>query len=271
MAMAYYDNPAGRLHDLLARLGENPPSSPVIAAWAEVLGVQRDEVIVHLGPVADLVRQVQNEADKAGSRALLAPVERYRSIWARPIFPVDQAFDAQLRNVLPDQAAMEALDTVSALLHETAPDGVVPEEGELDARKKELRSLIDEVEVATEIPEEIKHLLIDRLRAVEEAIEHLNVGGPGAVKRAMEAAMGSLLTTPQTGEVAAKSPTVRKMVTTLWVIWAIFSAGQPVHQSIEGWTGTVQVLTAGPESHSGEEAPTAPPATNGNDGGTAVP
>jgi hypothetical protein len=269
--MVHYDNPAGRLHDLLARLQESPGSNPVIAAWAEVFGVQQDEVVVHLGPVADLVRQIQNAADKSGQQALLAPVGRYRTAWARPIFPVDQAFDAALHKVLPDGAAMEALDTVSALLHATAPDGVVPGDGELETRKEELRNLIDEVEVATEIPDELKHLLIDRLRDVEEAIEHLNIGGPGAVKRAMEAAMGSLLTTPQTSQAAAKSPTVRKVVTTLWVIWAIFSAGQPVHQSIEGWTETVQMVTAGPKTPSAEEEQPAPPATNGSDGGTAVP
>jgi hypothetical protein len=269
--MAYYDNPAGRLHDLLARLRESPESNSVISAWADVLGVEQDKVVVHLGPVADLVRLIQNAADRSGEQALLAPVGRYRTAWARPIFPVDQAFDAPLRKVLPDGAAMEALDTVSALLHATAPDGVVPGEEELEARKAELRNLIDEVEVATEIPDELKHLLIDRLRDVEQAIEHLNVGGPGAVKRAMEAAMGSLFTMPQTGQAAAKSPTVRKMVTTLWVIWAIFSAGQAVHQSIEGWAETVQMVTAGPQDSSGEGSPPTPPVSNGSDGATVAP
>ncbi len=269
--MACHDNPAGRLHDLLVRLRESPGSNSVISAWEDLLGVQQSEVVVHLGPVADLVRQIQNAADESGDRALLDPVERYRTVWARPIIPVDQAFDARLDRVLPDGAAMEALNTVSALLHATAPEGVIPREDELAARKEDLRNLIDEVEVAKEIPSEVKHLLIDRLRDIEEAIEHLSVGGPGAVKRAMEAALGSLLTTPQTSQAAAKSPTVRKMVTTLWAIWAIFSAGQPVHQSIEGWTDTVQMVTAGPESPSGEEAPPAPHVTNGNDGGAVAP
>jgi hypothetical protein len=94
----------------------------------------------------------------------------------------------------------------------------------------------------------VKHLLIARLRDVEGAIEHLNVGGPGAIQRAMEAAMGSVFTTPKASRSAAKSPTVKRMFTTLWAIWAIFSAGQPVHDSIEGWGDTIQMLSSGSES-----------------------
>jgi hypothetical protein len=145
--------------------------------------------------VAELVRQTQDAVERAGEDALVPPVQRYRASWARPIFPREHAFDSPLSNVLPDAAALEALGLVSAQLHSIAPEGAVPDEGELDRVKSQLRDLIDGVQSAKDVPDDVKHLVISRLRAVEEAVEHLNVGGPSAIRHATEAVMGSVLFT----------------------------------------------------------------------------
>jgi len=165
---------------------------------------------------------------------LIAPVLRYRAAWARPIFPKDQPFSGKLEKVLPDEAAMEALDLLSAQLHSTAPEGSVPDEEELDRLKSEVRNLIDGVEAADDIPPEVKHLLISRLRAVEEAMTHLNVGGPRAIRHAMEAVIGSVIYTEDPGSVA-KSQTFKKVASTLLVIWSVFSAGPAIEHSLEAW------------------------------------
>lgn len=245
------------------RLAEQPGNGSLGDAWATVLGVAAEDIAVHLGEVANLIRETQEAASNAGEDALLPMVGRFRDSWTQPVFPRDYAFKDRLDYVLPDQNSLDTLGVVSAHLHAIAPEGVVPSENELERRKEELRSLIDEVGAATDIPDEVKHLLIARLRDVEEAIEHLNVGGPGAIQRAMEAAMGSVFTTPEALGVAAKSPIVKKMFTTLLVIWAIFSAGQPVHDSIEGWGDTIQMLGPGPEKSSQK---TAPPVSADSDG-----
>jgi hypothetical protein len=263
--MPYYDNPAGRLHDLLVRLADQPRNGSLQAAWAAVLGVDVEDIAVYLGRIADLVRETQEAVDNAGEDALLPMVSRFRDSWAQPIFPRTHAFSDRLDKVLPDQNSLDTLGIVSAHLHAIAPEAVVPDESELERRKEELRRLIDEVGAAKDIPDEVKHLLIVRLRGVEEAIEHLNVGGPGAIQRAMEAAIGSLLTTPEAGRAAAESPTIKKVVTTLWVIWAVFSAGQPVHDSIEGWGDTVQMLSSGPEEPSQENQESGPSASANSD------
>jgi hypothetical protein len=124
----YYDNPAGRLHDLLTKLAQQDRTTSVLDGWAAVLHVEPVDVVVHLGRVADLVRQTQDAVSSAGEEALLPPVERYRDSWAQPIFPWDHAFSSPLRKVLPDATALEALDLVSAQLHSIAPEGVVPDE-----------------------------------------------------------------------------------------------------------------------------------------------
>lgn len=261
--MPYYDNPAGRLHDLLVRLSEQPGKGSLLKAWATVLDIGVEDLSVHLGEVADLVRQTQRAVDDAGEAALLPMVQRFRSSWAQPIFPSHHAFTDRLENVLPDQNSLDTLGVVSAHLHAIAPEGKIPSESELERRKAELGSVIEEVEAATEIPDEVKHLLIARLGSVEQAIVHLNVGGPGAVQRAMEAAMGSVFATPEARVAAVKSPTIKRMFTTLWVFWAIFSAGQPIHDSIEGWGDTIQMLRPGPEDPN-QESPSASAEVDGH-------
>jgi hypothetical protein len=248
----YFDNPAGRLHDLLSKLAEQPGEGSLLSAWSTVLEVDADEVVVRLGQVADLVRETQIVVEGSGEAALVPLVSRFRGSWARPIFPQDRAFNDRLEHVIPEQNSLDTLGIVSAHLHAITPEGVVPSGTELERLKGELRGLIDEITMATDIPDEVKHLLVSRLRGVEEAIEHIHVGGPGAVQRAMEVALGSVFTTPEAGRAAAKSPTVRKMFTTLWVVWAIFSAGPVVHDSIDGWGDTIQMLSPAPE-HSSQE------------------
>jgi hypothetical protein len=247
--MPYYDNPAGRLHDLLARLAEQPQTGSVVGAWAGVLEVDEADIAVHLGRVAELVRQIQEAVDQADEPALLAPVQRFRAVWTRPIFPEDQPFSAQLSKVLPDATAMEALNLVSAQLHSIAAEGKVPSEDELAQLKSELRDLIDNVEAADDIPPDLKHLFISRLRSVEQAIEHLKVGGPNAIRHAMEAVIGSVVYAEDPAAVA-KSQTFKNVMATLLIIWSVFSAGPDIQQSIEAWRDIVPVLSAGPEQPS---------------------
>jgi hypothetical protein len=250
----YFDNPAGRLHDLLSRLAEHPPSNPVIDAWAEVLGVEQRDVILRLGDVANLVPQIQAAAESGNEPALVDSVTRYRDAWAKPIFPVDSAFNSELHRVLPDGPAMETLNLVSAQLHRIAPDGVVPDEVELAKLKARLREISDEIQVAEEIPVELRELIVDRLGDAVSALEHLNVGGPGAVKRAMEALIGSVLTTPENRDIAVGSQKIKKMLAIAGVIWVGFTAGQEVPKSIEGWGTTIQLLTPGQVDTNGDAA-----------------
>lgn len=248
--MPYYDNPAGRLHDLLRRLAGQKQSESLLAAWSAVLRVDEDDVVLHLGSVADLVRQTQEAVDRAGEDALIPPVRRYRGVWARPIFPPDHAYNAQLGPVLPDGAALEALELVSAQLHAISPEGVVPDEEQLEGLKSQLRDLLDAVQAADDIPAELKHLIVMRLRDVEEAVEHIDVGGPSAIRLATEAVMGSVAFT---GDIeVAKSQTVHKLWTTLLIVWTVFSAGPAIQKSIEAWHEMLPVLETQSTTHAND-------------------
>jgi hypothetical protein len=241
--MPYYDNPAGRLHDLLIRLAEQPGNNSVLDGWAAVLSVESGDVIVHLGRVALLVGQIQDAVDRAGEAAIGPQVQRFRRSWAQPIFPQDYGFADNLEFVRPDQASLEVLHLVSAQLHSIAPEGLVPGEDEIEKLKSQLRALIDQVEVANDIPDEVKHLVIARLMAVEEAMAHLKIGGPRALRRAVEAVVGGVVFTQDSH--VAKSSTIKNMLLGLAVIWTAFSSAPTIQDSIEAWQGMIPLLGAG--------------------------
>ena len=179
---------------------------------------------------------------------------------ARPIFPPDQPYNGQLKNVLPDDAALESLQLVSAQLHAIAPDGTVPEAEELDRLRSRLGDLMSGVRGATDIPDSVKHLIVARLADVEKAIDHLDVGGPEAIRRATEAVMGSVLFAQDAQ--SARSQTVRKVWVTLLAIWTVFSAGPMIQASIDAWQQIVpelqgQTSTRANDHGSDESAPAA--------------
>lgn len=250
--MPYHDNPAGRLHDLLSRLSDQNPKASLLSAWAQVLGVQQNDVVLHLGAIADLLREIQGTVDSSGEDALAGPVKRYRNAWAKPIFPRDQPFKGPLMDVLPGDVALEALGLVSAQLHLVAPDGLVPDADQLAEVGARLREVLGAVLDADDIPDKVKRLIVDRLHEVEEAIEHLDVGGPRAVQRAIEAVMGSVIFTPDTEVV--KSQTVNKVWATLATIWTVFAAGPAIQGSIEAWRDILPVLEAPASVSNGDPA-----------------
>ena len=269
--MPYHDNPAGRLHDLLTQLNEQHHASSLLDGWAGVLGVNAVDVVVHLGRVAELVRQTQEAVDRVGEGVYVQTVQRYRSAWARPIFPVDHAFKQALMKVVPDDRDLEALGMVSVHLHLAAPEGVVPEDDKVEELLTQVRELIDGVRIADDIPHDLKHVVILRLQDVRDALEHLNVGGPAAVRHATEAVIGSMALMT-VGTDLSKSSTLKKVFATVAVAWTVFSAPPTIENSLESWEKILPQLTAAIEKpfETTEGPPSNPPVING-DGGTEAP
>lgn len=270
--MPYYDNPAGRLHDLLTKLQAQEKGSSLLSGWATVLDVNADDVVVHLGRVADLVRQTQEAVDRIEEEVFVQTVQRYRAAWARPIFPPDHAFNNALGKILPEQPALEALGMVSVHLHSTAPEGVMPDDAQVDQLKTQVRELIDGVGAADDIPDDLKHMVILRLQDVEDALEHLDIGGPSAVRHATEAVIGSMALMTR-GTHLIKSPTVQKVCATVAIAWTIFSAPPTAENALESWEKVIPQLTDviekpfdSPETQS--RPPSAPP-VEGNGGSEA--
>jgi hypothetical protein len=270
--MPYLDNPAGRLYDLLMNLSSQEPQESLLNSWAEVLGVQPEDVVLRLGRVADLVRETQDAVDRTNEQAYSESVQRYRANWARPIFPPDHAFNNRLLDVLPEAPALESLGMISVHLHSTAPEGVIPKDTEIEELRTRLRELIGDVEVAEDLPDDLKHTILRRLQDVEDALQHLDVGGPSAVRHATEAVIGSVALATKGGGFA-KYPTINKVCAVVAVAWTIFSIPATFDNSLEAWKGDLPQLTTAIEKPFGspenESASPEPPPTG--DGGTEAP
>jgi hypothetical protein len=253
VATTYYDNPAGRLHALLIRLIDQPPNGAILGAWANVLEVDRQDVVLHIGGVADLVRQIQAAVDELDDEVLSAPVARLRGAWAKPIFPSEHAFNTALGKVLPSTEALESLALVAAQLHLRAPEGKVPDDEALANLKKQVRDLVDAVREADDLSDDVKQAIVGRLIDVEKAMEHVHVGGPDAVRRAMEAVMGAMARTAN--PMTARSASLQKLWVTLGVLWVAFSAAPTTQASLETWPTIVHEITSGQIEHPGDSPP----------------
>ncbi len=262
--MATYENPAGRLHDLLVRFAREPTKS-MRGAWAGVLEVEEAEVPYHLGGIASLLSDVRREAAETGSPAY-DPMPSHLSALARSILPVDRGLDAAVQDVLPDATAMQMLLTLSYALSIGAPDERIPELDELHDLQESVSELIDDVSRA-DLPPSVKRALLHRLAEMLEALEHLEIGGPEGVRRAAESVAAAAAI--YAGE-APDRATVGKVATVARKVWTAFAVATTVASSALTWdkmidlTGTLgqaqeqRQLPPGPQEATGDEVPPTP-------------
>lgn len=182
--VADYQNPAGRLHELLRRFGTQGAKS-IRDGWADVLEVSAEDVPLHLGEVASLLRDVRDAAHETGLDAF-APIPGHLTELSGSIFPTKVPFSRPSNEVRPDSYAMQALQMLSAYLEQLAPEGKLPPDAEVEDLRVQFADLFDAV-TAADLPPEIRRTLLHRLSDIITALEHLNIGGPDAVRRAAEA------------------------------------------------------------------------------------
>jgi NTP pyrophosphatase (non-canonical NTP hydrolase) len=227
--MSNYDNPAGRLHALLAALSEHGPDTPLIGAWGNVLNMQQADVPLGLTDVAQLVRDVQNAAEETGADPWKDAAARWRDEWSKPIFPTKRAMNDQLKHFLPSPDALNSLAVLDVHLQRVAPEGRIPADDQVQRLSEDLRELIDAVQ-ESELTDELKHEITDRLTDVLKAIDHLKIGGPLAPQRAMEALLGSVaLREPK----AFKLPIFERIVAIALVTTSLFGIPPAIQDSIE--------------------------------------
>jgi len=85
-----------------------------------------------------------------------------------------------------DEAALAMLDLVATVLSVSNPDGSIPTpEEEVDLREK-LADLRNDIREDSDLPAEIKRLILQRLNDIEVALDEVSLGGPDGVKSALE-------------------------------------------------------------------------------------
>ena len=240
--MAEYDNPAGRLHELLRRFNERA-NSTALEAWAYALDVEPRRVRHYLGAVANLVDDTKRAAIDTGQSTFQDVPDQLDSL-AETIFPTQQPWvGPPATAIAANELLMQALAMLSRYLHQNCPEATLPEEDELDALKDELRDLIRSV-TELDLPPEIKRLLLQRLAEVLEAMEHLNVGGPEAVRRAAEALAAAAVIYEQAAP--SEPATFDRIKSFARKAWVIFLAGSTIGNAALGWENLAQGNLAPP-------------------------
>jgi hypothetical protein len=243
--VAYYDNPAGRLHELLRQFGEQNPDGSVLAGWAAVLDVDEEEAILHIGPVLDLVRQIDEAVERTGEETLRDPVARLRATWARPMLAPDQQYNGKLGQVRLGKEPLQTLGLVSGQLHLLASEGEVPDSDRLNELKQQVRELVAAVRGSDDLPGEVKQAIAGRLIDVEKAIEHIHIRGPDGARIAMEAVMGAVVHSATTDPSTVRNPAMHKVMATIAAMCVVFTAGDPIQKNIEAWPKIVHEITTG--------------------------
>ena len=260
--MADYTNPAGRLHEVLTRFGSNPNVS-ILDGWANALSVPAGEVPYHLGQVAALLVDVRNAAAETGSDAF-RPMPDLLGKLAESIFPTTTAFARPVSDATPNAIAMQLLAALSYALELSAPEGKIPDDDELDDLKQSVRDLIADI-ADSELPPEVRRALLHRLAEMLEALEHLEVGGPNAVRRAAE----SLAVTAVLAAESAEDPTlIGKIAKVARTAWTAFTVTTAIAASALTWEKLVDMTGLLNQSQEQRQLPPGPPAAHDDELGS---
>ena len=242
--MSDLNNPAGRLYGLLVRFNSSVQGN-VTAVWGEILGTQDPvDLAGLLAEVASLVPAAKAAATRSGSRSAQNTVARYAEPWLKAVTPFDKPMTATApQQVRPSDAALEALDSVSEILSQRVPDGDVPDGAHVEQLRQQVEGLIAEAETAEDVPEEVKAPLLERLRQIHRALNNLWLGGPDAVRSAVEQLVGAMSVaeaeSPNLGGSAFKRMK-KNVVPVIAAIWIVFTAAPGARTDVSAWEGILE-------------------------------
>lgn len=240
--MASLNNPAGRLHAFLAAYDEavRGNGGSRRQAWSEVLRVTEAAVPMYLWEVSALVSSV-NAAVPANDQGVA-----FRALWDHHLDHFTEPFTSELDYTAQpvDVAALVALDAVSAFLSASANEGTVPDDEQREALRDELLAAIEETKASDEVPSEIRQLIVERLHQIIWALDHVHIGGPGAVTAAVERLAGALgMRGPEVFETAP----AKRSWSVARKVWNAFARGPEVQQALGAWSGVItDILSLGP-------------------------
>jgi hypothetical protein len=256
--MADLENPAGRLHALLSEFGSKSNLS-IAHAWGEVLDVLPDEVYLQLGNVGNLLAETRRAARDTGS-AHWEAMDGHLSALAQCVFPLGIPFANPVADLRPDGTAMQMLGALSFALQLASREGQIPDTGELEELRSSVRDLLAEV-AAAEIPAEIRRVLLDRLNQTLEALDHLNVGGPNAVRKAAEALAISATLYEDDSEDAR--PVFQRIKQAAKATWIAFTVTTQLASAVLTWDKIVDIPAIGPGTEQRQLTPGQQPAEGG--------
>lgn len=185
-------NPAKRLHKLLSTGKKINRSQPMIAAWANLLGLPSAEitmVFVGLAEMQNLVSEVESYIRRIPGEnhtLYLRSMPQIRSVLAVP--NLEQSWSVFLER-LPDTAVAD-LDFCADLISKHVEEHEVSED--------ELRWISDQVSELSEkvlgsnIPKALRIALLELLETMRSAVATYRVRGAKGLRKALASSIGEL-------------------------------------------------------------------------------
>jgi len=241
------DNPAGRLHELLAAFREESASQrSAVSVWSAVLHTEsRSSTLLAIAEVAALVPEIEAAVIRSGDPGQLRAFRRFAGEWLTAIFQPEQNLYANgsgATSVAADEDTLSVLELMSSTLTLTVSEGNVPSLTVISDLREQVQELIESIVNDPQLTEDVKRLALDHVHRLAHALDHFRIGGPGAVRAATERLAGSLL---------MAAPEARK--TTVWSrVWAfaykayaVFNQAPEVADSIEAARRIYEALPGG--------------------------
>jgi hypothetical protein len=245
--MGNANNPAGRLHTVLtAYRAAAHQDSTMHATWATVLGVSEGQVPVALAEVAALIAEIHRLVVQCGAAEQIALFDAFGRQWAVPI--MSEHHPRQTPSPGPgavDPNALAALGGLSAYLSTCAPEGVLPDAERVAELRAAVGDLLDGLAGEDSLPPGLRSAISARLHDIIWAMDHVRIGGPGAVKQATERLLGQINISLYDAPEARDSGFLKKVMKTISCIWVAYKAGPQVHAALEGWQDILKELPPG--------------------------
>lgn len=242
MARRAPSNPAQRLHEIVKRHADaraTHGNHGYDAVWAETLGIDRTEVTSAVAGVFGLIHEIDAALAVTGDEDMVRIANRYRDDWALAVVPHGSGRGQALQQG-PTDAAVDALGSVASHLRNTLPEGLIPDEQEAAELHEQVAQLIGDIRDDESIPHEIRTVMLARLHDLAWALDHVELGGAGAIQAALDRlVLAYMVHNGGSGEAER----------TAWGrAWEKAKAASDLISVPGAWYATAQVaLTAGPQ------------------------
>lgn len=243
--MASWDNPAGRLHGLLSDfVHESQQGRNIQDTWRAVFEAESDtETLVSMAEAAALVPSIQQALVRVGEPGHLTQFYDYASAWVGAVIHPRRDLQGQPAvNFLPEKRALNTLDALSGFLSMVASEGPVPSQETVTDLHDQVLRLLSDVTDDTELPPELKREVLDHLQRLLNALLHFRLGGPDAVKTALDRLRVTVAFAP---EEVKQTGTWKRVAAVGGGIWVVFTSSPVIAQAIESWGHLAQMLPPG--------------------------
>lgn len=201
------DNCASRLAAILEQARQQP-NRPAIEVWMEIFGVpERLDLLQKSADLAKLVEQVETEVralpEDEDPDHLLAYLSQIRTCVDGLLYVGNVPMDHFIKQISGE--AIYSLESCSRALRRNRH--VEPLISAESSRQlvEDVRAIIDDV-ISSVLPDDLKELLVNRLRGVEAALLNVRISGYAGVEKAMDAlTFGAMRATPPDSKERAKA------------------------------------------------------------------